>query len=313
MRVLITGALGHIGSYVVRRFPDAFENSHTILIDNLLTQRYASLFDLPSKGRHQFHNIDVVSKPLDSLLAKCDAVIHLAAITDAASSVDNKQEVFNNNLGATKQVAGACLRQKVPLIFLSSTSVYGTSEKAVDENCNKSELRPQSPYAECKLAEEAFVRQLGEQGLQYVIFRFGTIFGTSVGMRFHTAVNKFCWQASLGHPVTVWRSALHQLRPYLALDDAASAIFLVLRKGLFQNDTYNVLTVNSSVENIIDLIRKRVPDLQVELVDERIMNQLSFEVRSEKFKKVGFAPRGSLEQGINETLDLLKGAYSLAG
>ena len=61
-------------------------------------------------------------------------------------------------------------------------------------------------------------------GLRFITCRFGTIFGTSIGMRFHTAVNKFCWQAVIGQPITVWRTALHQYRPYLDLKDAVKAI-----------------------------------------------------------------------------------------
>ena len=39
----------------------------------------------------------------------------------------------------------------------------------------------------------------------YCIMRFGTIFGMSDGMRFHTAINKFCYQAVLNKKITIWR------------------------------------------------------------------------------------------------------------
>src|ERR1700704_5984440 len=71
---------------------------------------------------------------------------------------------------------------------------------------------------------------LSAQGLRCVIFRFGTIAGASIGMRFHTAVNKFAWQACLGIPITVWRTALHQKRPYLSLRDAVRALAFVLAR-----------------------------------------------------------------------------------
>ena len=54
-----------------------------------------------------------------------------------------------------------------------------------------------------------------KKGLKGVSCRFGTIFGASPGMRFHTAVNKFCWQAVMGQPITVWSTAYDQKRPYL--------------------------------------------------------------------------------------------------
>ena len=45
---------------------------------------------------------------------------------------------------------------KKKLIFPSSTSVYGTQSKIVDEECTIDDLKPQSPYAEVKLIEENY-------------------------------------------------------------------------------------------------------------------------------------------------------------
>src|SRR5207253_6086819 len=111
------------------------------------------------------------------------------------------------------------------LIFISTTSVYGSQTEVVDEDCPVTNLRPQSPYAESKLKAELLLHAVEQtEGLRFAVCRFGTIFGTSVGMRFHTAINKFCWQAVTGQPITVWRSALHQQRPYLDLTDAVEAV-----------------------------------------------------------------------------------------
>ncbi len=90
-------------------------------------------------------------------------------------------------------------------------------------------------------------------------------------MRFHTAVNKFVWQASLGKPITVWRTAMDQKRPYLDLYDGIRAFRFVIENDLFDNDVYNVVTVNATVREIIETINSRIPDLQVELVDAKIM------------------------------------------
>ena len=119
---------------------------------------------------------------------------------------------------------------------MSSTSVYGSTKDLVDEKCSINDLNPQSPYAFTKLAEEKFILDLSKnRGLKATTCRFGTIFGSSVGMRFHTAVNKFCWQAALKEPITVWKTAMDQYRPYLALTDACSAIDFFISKT-FIND-----------------------------------------------------------------------------
>ena len=165
--------------------------------------------------------------------------------------------------------------------------------------------------AETKLREEALLETLKhEQGLAYTVCRFGTIFGPSPGMRFHTAVNKFCWQAVMGQPLSVWKTAYEQKRPYLDLDDAVDAIAFLIEDKHFEGLVYNVVSANATVRDIIDFIRVKIPSVAVEFVDSVIMNQLSYEVSNRKFQARGFEPTGSLERGISDTIDLLQGAMS---
>ena len=185
---------------------------------------FGSLFDLPRTGRYRFVEADVTKVDLVPLLRGADAVVQLAAITDAAGSFDRAREVENNNFHATRRIAETCAELGIALIAPSSTSVYGTQKTVVDEDCGVEDLKPQSPYAETKLKEEDLLGTLFQSGLKVVRLRLGTIFGTSPGMRFHTAVNKFCWQAVFGVPLTVWRTAYDQRRPYLDLSDAVRAI-----------------------------------------------------------------------------------------
>jgi len=307
LKLAITGALGHIGSRLIHSLvPGEFEE--VLLIDNMATQRFASLFGLPAGVRFRFIQADVLEADLSSLFNGMDAVIHLAAITNAAGSFQIQEEVERVNHVGTERVAEACIATKSRLVFLSTTSVYGTANEIVDENCSESELKPQSPYATSKLRAEKRLAELGRtSALRFIACRFGTIYGTSIGMRFHTAVNKFVWQACLGEPITVWRTALNQKRPYLELGDAVRALRFILERDLFDGNVYNVLTDNVTVGGIVEIIRKYVPDVKVELVDSAIMNQLSYTVSAERFRALGFEYQGELEQGIKATVELLRG------
>ena len=309
MRIVITGALGHIGSRVIREMPSDFPGAEIVMLDNLLTQRYCSLFNLPAEGEYRFIQTDVLNTDLDAIFERADVVLHLAAITDAPGSFENREQVENVNYNATVKVAEACRNIKCPIIYISSTSVYGTQREIVDEDCSPEEFQPQSPYAETKLREEKFLQALGSSGkLRFIICRFGTICGTSPGMRFHTAVNKFCWQAVMGQSITVWRTAFHQKRPYLVLDDAVKALKFIIKNDLFDRRIYNVLTENLTVSSIIQSIKQRVPQLNIQYVDTEIMNQLSYEVSNLRFKKQGCEFAGSVEKSIDETIELLNKA-----
>ncbi len=311
MRIVVTGALGHIGSGLIRRLPEFFSSAEIVLLDNLRTQRFASLFALPEQGRYRFVEADVVTDDLVPHFEGADAVVHLAAMTDAEASVAMREQVEHDNFTGTERVARACAETGPAMLFPSSTSVYGTQESRVDEDCSEEELQPQSPYAETKLREEDALRTMGESGgLRFVTCRFGTIVGASPGMRFHTAVNKFCWQAVMGQPLSVWRTALHQVRPYLDLQDAIGAIAFFLEKQLFDGRVYNVVTENLTIDAIASGIREHVPDLAVEMVDSPIMNQLSYEVACDRLIAAGFVCQGAIDDGIAETIELLRGAAS---
>lgn len=305
-KILITGALGHIGSELIRSLDPALINT-IIMLDNLESQRYCSLYDLPDNFTYRFIQDDVRTADIGSLLKDVDYVVHLAAITDAEGSVDRQKEVEEVNYQGLKRVADACLEAKVKLIFPSTTSVYGSQENRVDETCT--DLKPQSPYADSKLLAEAYLKEMRVQGLQAAICRFGTIFGWSCGMRFHTAVNKFIWQAVNRQPITVWRTAWEQRRPYLDLQDCVKAINYIIKKDIFDGEIYNVLTNNFTVKDIVTTIQKFVPDLEVSYVDSRIMNQLSYDVIDDKFKAKGFGPQGDLIKGIEKTIKHLQKLY----
>ena len=306
MKIVITGALGHIGSALIRKLPEYFSNLELILIDSMMTQRYCSLFNLPSETNYSFIEKSIQEIDLEKIFSNVNIVIHLAAITDAAGSFNQALQVERNNYDTTKQVSEACLKVGANLITISSTSVYGTNDALVDESTSIVNLKPQSPYAETKLKEEELIQSLCQkQALKATICRFGTIFGVSPGMRFHTAVNKFCWQASWNQPLTVWSNAYNQVRPYLHLQDACSSIIHIIEKSLFEGKIYNVLTINASLKEVIEEIKKHKSNIKIEMVDNPIMNQLSYEVSNLKFLETGFKYKGKLSVGISDIMKIL--------
>ena len=306
MNVAITGALGHIGSALIHSTaPTAFDD--VLLVDNLCTQRYCSLFNLPA-GRHfRFLQADIRTADLAALFAKSDVVLHLAALTNAEESLSAPAEFEAVNQHGATRVAEACLNVGARLIFASTTSVYGPQSSVVDEQCYETDLAPQSPYAKSKLEAERTLARYGERGLRFAIVRMGTVFGPSPGMRFHTAINKFCWQAVAGQPLSVWKTALHQCRPYLDVADAARALQFLVATDLFDNRTYNVVTVNATVHEIVKAIRLEVRDLRVEYVSTPIMNQMSYAVSAARLEGAGFSAHGDLRRGIRDTIRLLGG------
>ena len=141
--------------------------------------------------------------------------------------------------------------------------------------------------------------------LIYNTFRFGTIAGVSKGIRFHTAVNKFCLNAAINENIHVYKTALNQFRPYLSLSDALKSFKFCIEKDFFQNDVFNILSGNFTVNQILKMIKKYKKKIYVKFVDAEIMNQLSYHVSKDKIEKEGLNLNYKIEKDIKNTLKLL--------
>ncbi len=306
MRLIITGGLGHIGTGLLGHLSNIKSLKKIIIIDNLISNKINSLFKFKSKVPIKFIDDDIINLKLNKILKKNDIIIHLAAITNATESFKNRKIIYKNNFNSTKKIVDIAILKKIKCIFFSSTSVYGSNDKVMFED-DLNNLNPQSPYAECKIKEEKYILSASKKKkLKGVILRLGTIFGTSKGMRFHTAVNKFCYQAALNKSLTIWKTAYNQKRPYLDLNDAIRCIKFIILKNLFENQIYNVATSNISIKELLKII-KNYKKIKVKFVSSKIMNQLSFEANCKKIKNKGFRFTGNLDKQIKKTINLFKG------
>lgn len=296
--ILITGGLGHIGSALINNLKE-----NITVVDDLSSQRYCSLFNIKNKINFidkKFININI------NELQKFDIVIHLAAITDASTSFEKAREIYKINVTETKEFFTKIYNKtNVKLvIFPSSTSVYGKANSIMYED-DLNNTNPQSPYAESKIEIENILKKLQSNTTNFIIFRLGTIFGISPGMRFHTAINKFCYQASFKKPLTVWLENYKHYRPYLGINDVVR-VMKWATKTTDVNNIYNVLSGNYKLSDIIKFIKNKI-NIDINYVNTPLINQHSYFVSDEKIKKCRFKPKDNLEKEIIKTLKLLKG------
>ena len=303
MNLLITGACGHIGSYLVDNIYKIKKIKKTYLIDNLESKKYNSLFRVNKQNKVKFYLRDLQDKKSLKDLKDIDYVIHLASMTNAENSFKIQKQMYKNNINCFKNIIDFCKKNKCKLIHISSTSVYGKQADVVDEYCGKEFLKPQSPYADIKLIEEKLLKK--NRKIKYISLRFGTIAGISKGMRFHTAVNKFCLNAAFSTPITVYDTALNQLRPYLSLKDAFKTFKFFLEKDYFNNEVYNIISGNFTVKHILNKIKKYKKKIKVTFVKSPIMNNLSYNVSKKKVKEIGLRLNNNLDQDIKNTLKIL--------
>ena len=305
MKILITGGLGHIGSYLIQNINKIKYIKKVYIVDNLSTQRYCSLFNLPKNNKKiLFLQKDLSKKNALNKFFKVDIVLNLASLTDAANSIKIKKFIYKNNLGIFNNVVKYCIKNSSKLVHISSTSVYGEQRGLVDENC--SNLKPKSPYAEIKIREENILKKNAKK-IKFVSFRFGTISGISKGMRFHTAINKFSFYAALGQPLPIWKSMMNKPRPYLSLKDAFNVIKFTIENNFFKNETFNILSQNLTLKQIISFFKSYRKKVKIKFEKSKLINQFAYEVSNSKFSRVAFPLRSKIKNDIKSTLKMLDG------
>jgi len=302
MNILITGGFGHLGSILIEKLTKDKRIKKIFVIDNFLTQRFCSFIKIKKK-KIFFFDEDINQFSFKKIKTKIDYAIHLAAITNAEKSIGKEEEIKKNNFNGTKKIVNFCKDKKIHLIFASSTSVYGDQSKIINSqnNQNKNMINPQSPYAECKIFEENYIKQKLKK---FTILRLGTICGISSGIRFHTAINKFSYQAALSKPITVWKKLYTKKRPYLVLSDFVKLIeFILIKKKII--GTFDAVSENHSVINIIKMIKIYKKDLKIKFVNTKILNQKSYIVIPDYFISIGFKFKGKVKNEIRKTISIL--------
>ena len=303
MNILITGGLGHIGSYILENIQKIKEVNKIYIVDNLSTQRFCSLFRMPKNNKKKFfYNENLSNKNILDKFVKVDVVINLASITDAEGSVKIRNKIYKNNLGIFNNVVNYCIKKKSKLIHISSTSVYGEQKGMVDETCK--ELKPKSPYAEIKLLEENILKKNSKK-LKYITYRFGTIAGISKGMRFHTAVNRFSLEASLNNPLPIWKKMMYKPKPYLSLKDAFKVIKFTIEKDFFLNDVFNILSENLTLHQIIKFFKQNKKQIKIKYHNSKLINQFAYTISDKKFSSQAFRLKSKIKDDIKDTLKLL--------
>ena len=302
MKILITGGLGHIGSYLLENIDKIKFIKKIYIIDNLSTNRYCSLFNLPKTNKKiYFYQNDLSLKNALKDFKKVDVVLNLASLTDAEGSLKIKNKIYRNNLGIFDNILRYCKKNSSKLIHISSTSVYGEQRGLVDENCKK--LKPKSPYAEIKVKEENILKK---NKIRFVSYRFGTISGVSKGMRFHTAINKFCLYSALGKPLPIWKSMMNKPRPYLSLRDAFKVIKFTIENNFFNNETFNILSENLTLKKIIGYFKKYKKTIKIKYEKTKLVNQYPYRVSNEKFTRKALLLKSNIYHDIKFTLKMFR-------
>ena len=269
--VLVTGGAGFIGSHLVERLLAAGES--VVVLDDLSTGRQPNLAAVAGHPRLRFLQGRVSEfAGLAELVAECGFVFHLAAAVGVELVVNSPIRTIETNLREAEAILNAAGRAQVPLLFTSTSEVYGKSPKSVFREDDDLLIGPPTlgrwSYACSKLMDEflAFAH-MRERGLPMTIVRLFNVSGPRQTGQWGMVLPRFVEAAKAGRPLRVHGDG-EQTRCFCHVADAVEGLLRLRACAAARGEVVNV--GNDVAITIGDLARRVIAELGSASVIETI-------------------------------------------
>jgi nucleoside-diphosphate-sugar epimerase len=294
-RVLVTGGAGYVGSRLVPKLLDAGYEVSVLDLFIFGEDIFAHLCGDPrlTEVKGDLRNPADVT----CALSGCDAVIHLACISndpsfdlDPALGRSINYDCFRPIVRASK---AAGVRR---FIYASSSSVYGI--KTDPEVTEDLPLDPLTDYSKYKALCERVLAEEHEPGFVTVTLRPATVCGYAPRLRLDLTVNILTNLAVNTQRITVFGG--EQLRPNLHVEDMTDLYLMLLEAPdrIVDGKIWNAGYDNLKVREIADMVRAKVGN-DVDVVVTPTDDHRSYHVSSKKIRRdLGFVPRHTVEDAI---------------
>ena len=299
-KILITGGGGYIGSMLAT---ELLRLGHAVTVIDILRYDKGSLDHLYYEKNFSFISEDVRNlKLLKKVIPKNNIIIPLAALVGAPLCKKNKKEAISTNFESIKKIL-KILKKSQKLIYLTTNSGYGIGEQ--NKFCNEeSPLKPISLYGQTKCDAENEVRKYKNT----ICFRLATVFGASYRMRSDLLVNNFVKRAVDENFIDIFEPNFR--RNFIHIRDVVKGIiFSIDNFDKLKADVYN-LGLSSANITKIELAKKikiKIKNLKIKTIKNKSdPDKRDYFVSNDKIEKKGFVARITLEQGIEELIQVFK-------
>jgi nucleoside-diphosphate-sugar epimerase len=296
--ILVTGGAGYIGSVAVRQL---LEKGEAVRVFDKLYFGDHGLAEVADK-------IDLVQGDVrafdPAVLDGCNAVIHLAGLSNDPTAEFNPKANHDINTTGTEVVARACKAKGVPrFVFASTCSIYDLGFYAQDFLRDEdSEVAPRAAYAVSNYEAERLLLSLADERFQPVMLRQGTVFGWSPRMRYDLVVNTFVRDALTKGTLTVHAGG-EMWRPLVDVSDLARVYIACVEapRERVAGKTFNVVEKNYRVLELAHWVREAFkPMRKVEIeVDYSTYKTRSYRVSGKRIEvELGFRPLVGVKESV---------------
>jgi nucleoside-diphosphate-sugar epimerase len=298
----MTGNKGYIGCVLTRLL---LERGYTVT--GFDTDYYRGFEDANSDLK-----IPQITKDIRNItkadLKGCDAVIHLAALSNDPLGELNQRLTYDINYTATIRLATLAKDGGIKrFVYSSSQSMYGIA--SIDEELDEdaSEKNPLTMYAKTKWDAEQGLKKLGDDDFTVVCFRPSTVFGVSPRLRCDIVYNNFVASAYTTGRIEV-KSDGSPWRPVIHVQDVSNAFIAGLKapEKLLLNESFNVgiQDGNYTVKQLAEAAQQVVQGSSIVYTGEHGSDSRTYRVSFAKILSV-------LKDYYKPEWDLLRGGREL--
>ena len=277
--ILVTGGAGFVGSHLCETLA-ANPNHKVYSLDNYFTG---------SKNNHVpgVTYIEGSTADIDSLISFTpDTIYHLGEYSRVEQSFEDIKKVWQYNKDGIFAVLQFCRKTGAKIIYAGSSTKFGDGGLG----------RSQSPYAWSKATNTELVQNYGVwYNIPYAIVYFYNVYGPreiATG-KYATLIALFKEKVKNNQPLTVVSPGT-QKRNFTHVEDIINGLILVGEQGY--GDDYGI---GSPESYTILEIANMFQNAKIEMLPERAGNRMTAEVKTEKTIALGWLPRYSVIDYIN--------------
>jgi len=281
-KILVTGGAGFVGSHLCERLAQD-ENNQVFSLDNYFTG---------SKGNHvdKVTYIEGLTSDIEKLITFVpDMVYHLGEYSRVEQSFDDMDKVWRYNKDGIFAVLQFVRQHGCKILYAGSSTKFGDGGLG----------RSASPYAWTKASNTELVENYGTWfNVPYAITYFYNVYGDreiQTG-KYATLIALFKEKMKQGEPLTIV-SPGEQKRNFTHINDIINALVLVGENGY--GDEFGIGSPESyTIKQIAEMFGG-----DIEMLPERKGNRMTADVVSAKTEALGWKPKHTIENYINELRD----------
>jgi len=313
-KILVTGGAGFIGSYLTEELLKRGEE--VFVLDDLSTGRWENISHLEKEKNFHFIEGSILEeKTVEKLVKKVDEIYHLAAAVGVKKIMENPLQSFLINIKGTEIIFEKASKKKIPVLFSSSSEVYGKNEKVPfkedSDRCYGSAYNIRWGYGLSKSCDEYLgLCYFREKKLPVVIVRFFNIIGPRQSSAYGMVVPRFVKQALKGQPLTVYGDG-YQTRCFANVKDIIPSLIKLMEHPHSKGEIFNLgsdeeVTIKELAQKIKSLTAS--PSKIVFIPYEKVYGRYFEDMihRKPDLSKVknliGYEPKISLEESLKEII-----------